>query len=148
MGGVNRIPCQKDIKNSRRLIVNLLRLAGGASDSYSNPPSCLTTSEVLCVHQLPLFCSLCLTYQHPVFFALCLTCAASSWCVNFQMAQILTAVHARGRQINAEVKTMLGHDPSVDIIGFIYIGTPTQEPKPRNRPDLETVVSEWSGPAA
>jgi nitroreductase len=70
---------------------------------------------------------------------------------------ILNAAHALGYgaqwltewpAFNAEVKTMLGHDPSVDIIGFIYIGTPTQEPKPRNRPDLETVVSEWSGPAA
>jgi nitroreductase len=49
---------------------------------------------------------------------------------------------------NDAVKKMLGHDPSVDIIGFIYIGTPTQEPKPRNRPDIEAVVSEWSGPAA
>ena len=70
---------------------------------------------------------------------------------------ILNAAHALGYgaqwltewpAFNAEVKAMLGHDPSVDIIGFIYIGTPTQEPKPRNRPDLETVVSEWSGPAA
>jgi nitroreductase len=70
---------------------------------------------------------------------------------------ILNAAHALGYgaqwltewpAFNDEVKKMLGHDPSVDIIGFIYIGTPTQEPKPRNRPDIEAVVSEWSGPAA
>jgi len=70
---------------------------------------------------------------------------------------ILNAAHALGfgaqwltewPAFNDEVKAMLGHEPSVDIIGFIYIGTPTQEPKPRDRPALETVVSEWSGPAA
>jgi nitroreductase len=70
---------------------------------------------------------------------------------------ILNAAHALGYgaqwltewpAFNDAVKKMLGHDPSVDIIGFIYIGTPTQEPKPRNRPDIEAVVSEWSGPAA
>jgi nitroreductase len=70
---------------------------------------------------------------------------------------ILNASHALGYgaqwltewpAFNDAVKKMLGHDPSVDIIGFIYIGTPTQEPKPRNRPDIEAVVSEWSGPAA
>ena len=70
---------------------------------------------------------------------------------------ILNAAHALGYgaqwltewpAFNDKVKKMLGHDPSVDIIGFIYIGTPTQEPKPRNRPDIEAVVSEWSGPAA
>jgi nitroreductase len=70
---------------------------------------------------------------------------------------ILNAAHALGYgaqwltewpAFNDEVKKMLGHEPSVDIIGFIYIGTPTQEPKPRNRPDFGDVVSEWSGPAA
>ncbi len=70
---------------------------------------------------------------------------------------ILNAAHALGfgaqwltewPAFNAEVKKVLGHDPSVDIIGFIYIGTPTQESKPRERPEFNTVVSEWSGPAA
>jgi len=70
---------------------------------------------------------------------------------------ILNAAHALGYgaqwltewpAFNDEVKKMLGHDPSTDIIGFIYIGTPTQEPKPRNRPEFDAVVSEWSGPAA
>jgi nitroreductase len=70
---------------------------------------------------------------------------------------ILNAAHALGfgaqwltewPAFNDEVKAILGHEPSVDIIGFIYIGTATQEPKPRDRPALETVVSEWSGPAA
>lgn len=70
---------------------------------------------------------------------------------------ILNAAHALGYgaqwltewpAFKDEVKRMLGHDPSVDIIGFIYIGTSTQEPKARDRPALETVVSEWSGPTA
>jgi nitroreductase len=70
---------------------------------------------------------------------------------------ILNAAHALGYgaqwltewpAFNAEVKKLLGHDPSTDIIGFIYIGTPKAEPKVRDRPSLEAVVSEWSGPAA
>ncbi len=45
-----------------------------------------------------------------------------------------------------DVKTMLGHDSETDIIGFIYIGTPKREPKQRNRPGFEVVVTKWSGP--
>jgi len=70
---------------------------------------------------------------------------------------ILNATHALGYAaqwvtewpaFNDEVKRTLGHDAETDIIGFIYIGTPKEEPKPRDRPTLDTVVSEWSGPAA
>jgi len=43
------------------------------------------------------------------------------------------------------VKAALGHGPETNIIGLIYIGTPTEPPAERNRPDLDTVVSEWTG---
>ena len=67
---------------------------------------------------------------------------------------ILNAAHALGYSAqwltewvsyNAEIKVALGHDPSVDIIGMIYIGTPVEEPQQRERPSIDTVVSEWSG---
>ena len=70
---------------------------------------------------------------------------------------ILNAAHALGYgaqwltewpAFDDEVKGMLGHDPSTDIIGFIYIGTPTQAPTQRDRPAPETVISEWNGPSA
>ena len=67
---------------------------------------------------------------------------------------ILNATHALGYAaqwvtewpaFNDDVKKVLGHKPSTDIIGFIYIGTALEKPNPRDRPALETVVSEWSG---
>ncbi len=70
---------------------------------------------------------------------------------------ILNAAHALGYgaqwltewpAFRDEVKAMLGHEPATDIIGFIYIGTAKQDSKPRDRASIETVVSEWSGPAA
>ena len=68
---------------------------------------------------------------------------------------ILNAAHALGYgaqwltewpAFDGEVKQMLGHGPDVDIIGFIYIGTPMKESKPRDRPAFDSVVSEWCGP--
>lgn len=32
------------------------------------------------------------------------------------------------------------------IVGFIYIGTPTEAPTERPRPDLADIVSDWTGP--
>lgn len=70
---------------------------------------------------------------------------------------ILVAAHASGfaaqwltewPSYHPEVRTALGHSPETEIIGFIYIGTPTTPPNERPRPTLETVVSEWTGPAA
>jgi nitroreductase len=67
---------------------------------------------------------------------------------------ILNAAHALGYSAqwltewvsyNVEIKVALGHDPSVDIIGMIYIGTPLEQPQQRERPSIDTVVSEWSG---
>lgn len=70
---------------------------------------------------------------------------------------ILVAAHASGfaaqwltewPSYHPAVRTALGHSPETEIIGFIYIGTPTTPPNERPRPTLETVVSEWTGPAA
>lgn len=46
------------------------------------------------------------------------------------------------------IKRALGHDEDTDIIGFVYIGTPVEQPSERGRPTLDQVVSEWSGPTA
>lgn len=70
---------------------------------------------------------------------------------------ILIAAHASGYAaqwltewpaFHAGVKKALGHDAGTDIIGLIYIGTPTEIPSERNRPALDQVVSEWSGPTS
>lgn len=68
---------------------------------------------------------------------------------------ILLAAHACGfaaqwltewPAFHASVKEALGHTPETDIIGFIYIGTPTEAPTERGRPAYEDVVSAWTGP--
>ena len=46
------------------------------------------------------------------------------------------------------MRQALGHDAETQIIGFIFIGTPTATPTERMRPTFEQVVSEWTGPAA
>ena len=70
---------------------------------------------------------------------------------------ILVAAHASGfvaqwltewPAFHPEVRKALGHAPETEIIGFIYIGTPTTPPNERPRPTLEQVVSEWTGPEA
>ena len=43
-----------------------------------------------------------------------------------------------------EVVEALGHNPETDqIAGFIYIGTMSEQPTERPRPELADVVSEW-----
>ena len=49
---------------------------------------------------------------------------------------------------HAEVKKALGHAPETEIIGFIFIGTSGEKPMERDRVGADTVVSEWTGPAA
>lgn len=67
---------------------------------------------------------------------------------------LLNAAHALGYvaqwltewpAFDAGVKEALGHRPETDIIGFIYIGSAASAPQERTRPDLATVVSEWTG---
>jgi nitroreductase len=69
---------------------------------------------------------------------------------------ILVAAHASGfaaqwltewPSFHPAVKQALGHDAETDIIGFIYIGTPTEPPTERGRPAYGDVVSEWTGPS-
>ncbi len=67
---------------------------------------------------------------------------------------ILNAAHALGYSaqwvtewvaFSDEVKLALGHPPSVDIIGMIYIGSASEIPQQRVRPSMDQIVSEWSG---
>ena len=45
-----------------------------------------------------------------------------------------------------EVVRALGHDPDTDqIAGFLYVGTMSEPPVERDRPDLAAVTSEWTG---
>ena len=48
---------------------------------------------------------------------------------------------------NENVKNSLGLDNSDRIAGFLYLGTRTEDPKDRARPELSDIVSEWHGPA-
>ena len=46
---------------------------------------------------------------------------------------------------HARVKALLGHEPEIDIIGFIFLGTASVAPKERNRVGAEEVVGHWNG---
>jgi len=56
-------------------------------------------------------------------------------------AQWLTGWAAYDREVCAT----LGLQESEKIIGFVHIGTPRELPPERERPALESAVSEWSG---
>jgi nitroreductase len=45
---------------------------------------------------------------------------------------------------NKDVRAAIGCDDRDTIAGFIYIGTQTEKPEERERPDLENIVSHWS----
>lgn len=49
---------------------------------------------------------------------------------------------------NDDVKAALGLEPGDQIAGFLYLGTMTEAPTDRARPEYEEIVSEWAGPAA
>ncbi|WP_062235964.1 nitroreductase family protein [Aureimonas sp. N4] len=70
---------------------------------------------------------------------------------------LIHAAHARGYGANwitewvaydDEAKALMGIAPDEKVVGFVYIGTPTEKPSDRPRPDLSTVVSEASLPAS
>ncbi len=42
-----------------------------------------------------------------------------------------------------EVCAALGHQADTEIVGFIHIGTASEPPNERPRPEFETIVSEW-----
>src|SRR5690606_5577222 len=45
-----------------------------------------------------------------------------------------------------EGNALLGLAPNEKVVGFIHIGTFSGQPLDRPRPDVATLVSEWSGP--
>ncbi|MEE4301860.1 MAG: nitroreductase [Pseudomonadales bacterium] len=74
--------------------------------------------------------------------------SAGAVCMN-----MLTATHASGYvaqwltewiAYDARVGTALGLGPDERVAGFIYIGSPLQEPKERVRPDLEERIRDWT----
>lgn len=74
--------------------------------------------------------------------------SAGAVCMN-----MLTAAHASGYvaqwltewvAYDAHVARALGLGPDERVAGFIYIGSPLQEPKERVRPDLEERITDWT----
>lgn len=65
---------------------------------------------------------------------------------------ILVAAHALGYvaqwitgwpAYHSEIKKLLGHDKSIDILGFIFIGSAAEQPTERPRPDPKNILSHW-----
>ena len=44
---------------------------------------------------------------------------------------------------NDSIKRSLGHKKLNDILGFIFIGSSSEKPKERRRPEIEEIVSKW-----
>lgn len=68
---------------------------------------------------------------------------------------LIHAVHAHGYAANwvtewvaydEEAKAVLGIAPAEKVVGFVYIGTPSEPPSERPRPALAAVVSEAKAP--
>ena len=49
---------------------------------------------------------------------------------------------------NDDVKVAIGLKPADKVAGFLYLGSMTEPPTDRLRPDYQDIVSEWTGPAA
>ena len=49
---------------------------------------------------------------------------------------------------NEDVKVGLGLKPSDKVAGFLYLGSMTEPPTDRLRPEYQEIVSEWTGPTA
>ena len=49
---------------------------------------------------------------------------------------------------NEDVKVGLGLKPSDKVAGFLYLGSMTEPPTDRLRPEYQDIVSEWTGPTA
>lgn len=47
-----------------------------------------------------------------------------------------------------QVKAALGVDAKDQIVGFLYLGTPSKGETPKTRPELSDHLSEWHGPLA
>ncbi|WAP68675.1 nitroreductase family protein [Jiella pelagia] len=68
---------------------------------------------------------------------------------------LVNAVHAHGYAANwvtewvaydEEAKAILGISPEEKVIGFIHVGTPTEPPSERPRPELSQIVTEAVAP--
>lgn len=68
---------------------------------------------------------------------------------------LVHAVHAHGYAANwvtewvaydEEAKAILGISPEEKVIGFIHVGTPTEPPSERPRPELSQIVTEAVAP--
>ena len=79
------------------------------------------------------------------------TLSSGAACMN-----MLNAAHALGLAAqwitewpayNDDVAKALGVGEQERIAGFIYIGTAAQPPDERTRPDIDDIVTEWTGPA-
>ncbi len=101
------------------------------------PVLLVITSNLQVQHKIPIM------EQRLSGGALCMNILNASHALGFA-AQWLTEWPA----FKDEVKRNLGHDAGVDIIGFIYIGTPREQPKQRDRPPYDSVVTKWSGASA
>ena len=49
---------------------------------------------------------------------------------------------------NDDVKAALGLEPTDKVAGFLYLGSMSEAPTDRQRPEYQDIVSEWTGPAA
>ena len=47
---------------------------------------------------------------------------------------------------NNDVKKSLNIEPNDRVAGFLYLGSLTEAPTDRQRPDFDLIVSEWTGP--
>lgn len=43
------------------------------------------------------------------------------------------------------VRTGLGFQPKDKLVGFVYLGTPSEAPRPMARPDVSAFIENWSG---
>ncbi|MCA1300065.1 nitroreductase family protein [Stappia indica] len=75
--------------------------------------------------------------------------SAGAVCMN-----LLTATHAAGfagqwlsewMAFDDEAAALLGVEGTERIAGFIHIGSPTHTPADRARPDLDSLITEWTG---
>ncbi|MFN4089188.1 MAG: nitroreductase [Alphaproteobacteria bacterium] len=74
-------------------------------------------------------------------------------CVGAVCMTLVVAANAMGYGANwltgwaaadADARAVLGLGPEERIAGFIHIGTPTERPAERPRPDVDTLVTRWS----
>ncbi|WP_093810910.1 nitroreductase [Stappia sp. ES.058] len=74
-------------------------------------------------------------------------------CVGAVCMNLVHAAHASGyaaqwltewMAFDEQVGSTLGLAEAERIAGFVHIGTPTQVPAERARPDVETLISEWT----